>query len=171
MAGEEVSGEELTILENEIAGDVTANSVEMTQSGAQTIRAQEVRLHQSCAQSIEAKKVTIRQGCAQYIQGGEVNLSQGGALAVRGETIDLERSVALIVSGQEMEVNRGGAGLLVAGKIKADEIRSIFIASGPVEGSVTTVMDQKSALALGAALGASLAFIYALRSIFTGRER
>lgn len=155
MAGEEVSGEELTALENELVGDVTANSVEMTQSGAQTIKAQEVRLHQSGAQSIEAEKVTIR---------------QGGALAVRGETIDLERSGALVVSGQEVEITQGGAGVLVAGKIKADEVRSIFVASGPIEGSVTTMLDQKSALALGAALGASLAFIYALRSIFTGRD-
>ncbi|HAL61099.1 MAG TPA: hypothetical protein DCP08_01660 [Chloroflexi bacterium] len=170
MAGEEVSGEELTALENELVGDVTANSVEMTQSGAQTIKAQEVRLHQSGAQSIEAEKVTIRQGGAQYIQGGEVSLSQGGALTVRGETIALQRSGALVVSGQEVEVKQGGAGLLVAGRIKADEVRSIFVASGPIEGSVTTVLDQKSALALGAALGASLAFIYALRSIFTGRD-
>jgi len=155
MAGEEVSGEELTTLENELVGDVTANSVEMTQSGAQTIKAQEVRLHQSGAQSIEAEKVTIQ---------------QGGALAVRGETIDLERSGALVISGQEVEVNQGCAGVLIAGKIKADEVRSIFVASGPIEGSVTTMLDQKSALALGAALGASLAFIYALRSIFTGRD-
>ncbi len=170
MTGEQVSGEELAALEDELVGDVTADSVEMTQSGAQTIQAQEVRLHQSGAQSIEAEKVTIRQGGAQYIQGGEVNLSQGGALAVRGETIDLERSGALMVSGQEVEVSQGCAGVLVAGKIKADEVRSVFVASGPIEGSVTTMLDQKSALALGAALGASLAFIYALRSIFTGRD-
>jgi hypothetical protein len=170
MAGEEVSGEELKALEDELVGDVTANIVEMTQSGAQTIQAQEVHLHQSGAQSIEAEKVTIQQGGAQYIQGGEVNLSQGGALAVRGETIDLERSGALMISGQEVEVSQGCAGVLVARNIKADEIRSIFIASGPIEGSVTTMLDQKSALALGAALGASLAFIYALRSIFTGRD-
>ncbi|MFQ6001350.1 MAG: hypothetical protein ACE5LG_06735, partial [Anaerolineae bacterium] len=100
----------------------------------------------------------------------KVTIRQGGALAVRGETINLERSGALVVSGQEVEITQGGAGVLVAGKIKADEVRSIFVASGPIEGSVTTMLDQKSALALGAALGASLAFIYALRSIFTGRD-
>jgi hypothetical protein len=88
---------------------------------------------------------------------------------VRGETIDLEQSGALVLSGQEVGISQGGAGILVAGRIKADKVRSVFIASGPIEGSVTTIIDQKSALALGAALGTSLAFIYALKSIFIRR--
>ncbi|MBI2846174.1 MAG: hypothetical protein HYX86_06480 [Chloroflexi bacterium] len=166
---EEKSAAKVTLLEKELVGDISAQEVRMYQSGAQSIHAQEVHIEQAGARRIEAQEVTIHQGGAQAVHADTVSISQGGAVMVNSGSLDLEQSGVLLATSQDLQMTNSSAGAVVGQNIRADQIRSVLVLAGSTQGEVRTVFDQKSALALGTALGASLGLISILRSLFTRR--
>jgi hypothetical protein len=69
------------------------------------------------------------------------------------------------VSVEDTTVNRSAVGVLVANEIRAENSTSLLMISRNVQGNVTTLLDWRSAAAIGAVAGG----IFGLFSLFRRR--
>jgi hypothetical protein len=81
------------------------------------------------------------------------NSAAGIASAGSLETHDSAVGLAI---GREVTLKKSVTPVVVAGKVKAAEIRTVFLAAGKVQGKVQTVFTIWSALAAGVGVGAAL---------------
>jgi hypothetical protein len=106
----------------------------------------------------------VTQGAAVILKGNDVNLNQSISAITAGENVSIQFSLAPVsISKENTEVNRSAVGLLIAPSVKAENTSALFVVANKVEGNVTTLLDCRSALALGAAFGGLLGFFSLLK--------
>ncbi|MFQ5944634.1 MAG: hypothetical protein ACE5NC_00070 [Anaerolineae bacterium] len=81
----------------------------------------------------------------------------------------MHQSGGLAIQGNRVELRDSGAGIIAGSEVVGDEIRAGLVLAGEVKGNVRPILDQRSAMTLGAALGASLAVLYLLRGVLGRR--
>jgi hypothetical protein len=84
-----------------------------------------------------------------------VSIQNGGVGILNGGTVDLKES---------------GVGIIRAGKVTADQIKTVFLLTDQVNGEVSTVFDKKSSAILGAIFAATLVFLAILKHVFPKKE-
>ena len=157
-ATREVEGEEIKSVEAEF--------VNIRRSTIRTVEGGHVELNQVGALSIDGERLEASQSAAVIVNCGEVNLSQSVSLLAAGNNTMLTSSLSPVVLSKESAiVNSSAVGVVGAWSIKAENVSSILMISGKTEGNVTTLLDWRSALALGAAIGG----VFGLLSIFKRR--
>jgi hypothetical protein len=143
---------------------VEAEFMNIRQSTIRSVEGGHVELQQVGALSIDGDRVEVTQGAALVIRGAELSLNQSAATIAVGETTNLNFSFSPIsVAGGNATVNRSAVGLMAAREINADNSTSIVMIGREIHGSVTTLLDWRSALALGAIAAGTLG-IFALLS-------
>jgi hypothetical protein len=125
-----------------------------------------VELQQVGALSIDGERVEVTQGASVLMRGANLSLNQSIGILAAGNTTNLNFSFSPVsVSADEMTVNRSAVGIAAAKEINSNNSTSILMIGKNVNGSVTTLLDWRSALALGAVVGG----IFGLFSIFKKR--
>lgn len=128
-----------------------------------------VRISQSTVRNVEGSHVEMQQVGALSIDGEKVEATQSAALVLHGENVSLHQSIAgALVSGNttlnysctplslskgETGMSGSAAGIIVSGTVRTENSASLLLLANRVEGDVNTLLDWKSALALGAVLG------------------
>jgi hypothetical protein len=165
--------------------NVSADVVNLSQSGAGTIRAELVRLRQGGAEKIIATEVDVRQGGAGQIEAQQVTLTQGGVGVVKTASMDIrEGGVGVLRSEQATIVNGGAAvvvadavdvkdvcaGVVITRNMRGENIRTGVLLTGQVEGNVETILDTPRAMLAGLTAGAAIGLVLWIGYLLTGRK-
>jgi hypothetical protein len=152
----EMEGEDLEFIEAEF--------ITIRQSSVRAMEGGHVEAQQVGALSIDGERVEVTQGAAAVVRGTEVNLNQSISLVTSGSDTEVNSSlVPVLLSRDGIAVQRSAVGVMGAGTIHADNASTLLMIANTVEGEVTTLLDWKSALALGAVIGGALGFLSLFR--------
>lgn len=127
---------------------VKAELVRMHQSSAGEIQAEDVELNMSAAASVNSARVSARTSTIAALQAVEVTTENSAVGAAQAERMSL-RGVAGAVMGSSVELDHSHVGILAGREVRGEQIKTVILLSGKVEGNVTTVMDTRSALIAG----------------------
>ena len=154
----EMEGEDLEFIEAEF--------ITIKQSSVRALEGGHVEAQQVGALSIDGERVEVTQGAAALVRGSEVNLNQSISLFTAGNSASLHSSCSPVTLARNgATVERSAVGIMGARTIKAEGASSLLMIANTIEGEVTTLLDWKSALALGAVIGGALGFL----SLFSRR--
>jgi len=158
---------------------MTDERLEITKGEANVIEAEFVNVKQSTVQSVEGGHVELQQVGALTIYGEKVDVTQGATFLLRGEKLTLNQSISVITAAEDaslnfsfspvslakerLEVNRSAVGVMVSKELKTEGTSSIIMIAKNIEGNVTTLLDWRSALALGAVFGGIFGLFKLLR--------
>jgi hypothetical protein len=122
-----------------------------------TIRAVEgghIELQQVGALSIDGEKVDITQGASVVMRSNDMFLNQSVCAISAANNVSINYSFTpLSLSREETNANRSAIGIMAAKEINSENTTSFLVLSGKVNGNITTVLDWRSAIALGAVFG------------------
>jgi hypothetical protein len=148
----ELEGEDLDLIEAEF--------VTVKQSTVRAIEGGHIEMQQVGALSIDGERIEIAQSASALIHGTEVGLNQSISAITTARNIALNYSFApLSLSREKMDLNRCATGIVIARNLNAEKTSSLLMIANRVEGEVTTVLDWRSALALGAIAGGVIGLI------------
>lgn len=140
-----------------------------------------VTISQSTVRNVEGGHIEMQQVCALSIDGERVETTQAAAAVVRGNHLDMHQSISLAtvssdtsinysfspvsVSRGDTRIDRSAVGVVAAGTVKAENTAALLVLSSEVDGNLTTLLDWKSTVALGAVIGG----VWGLLSLFRRR--
>lgn len=139
---------------------VEGEFINIKQSTVRSVEGGHVELQQVGALSIDAERMEVTQGASVILKGNDVTLNQSICALIAGEKVSMQFSFSPVsISKENTEVNRSAVGILAAQSVKAENTSALLIIANKVEGNVTTLLDWRSALALGATFGGLLGFL------------
>jgi len=139
---------------------VEGEFINIKQSTVRSVEGGHVELQQVGALSIDAERMEVTQGASVILKGNDVTLNQSMCALIAGENVSMQFSFSPVsISKENTEVNRSAVGILAAQSVKAENTSALLIVANKVEGNVTTLLDWRSALALGATFGGLLGFL------------
>ncbi|MGO9612869.1 MAG: hypothetical protein ACLPX5_07535 [Dissulfurispiraceae bacterium] len=131
-----------------------AEFMNIRQSTIRSVEGGHVELQQVGALSIDGERIDVTQGAAILMRGTNLSLNQSAAVVAVGNNTTLNFScVPFTASAEKTEANRSAVGVMVAKEINSDNCTSLLMIGNNIHGSVTTLLDWRSALALGAISG------------------
>lgn len=156
--------EETFSLESKDLSLVEAEFVNIKNSTIRGVEGGRVELQQVAALSIDGEKVDVTQGAAGMLRGGEIGINQSMAGIVVGGTNQLNFSIApVVVSKEQNSAVRTAAGIVVSKEARLENSATVFLIANKVEGNVTTLLNAKTAVYLGAVIGGILGFVSLLK--------
>jgi hypothetical protein len=138
--------------------------INIKQSTIRSVEGGHIELQQVGALSIDGEKLEVTQGAMVVLQGSDISLNQSISGVTAGENVSINYSLSPVsISKENTEVNRSAVGILAAQTVKAENTSAFLIVANKIEGNVTTLLNWRSALALGATLGGLLGFLSLLK--------
>jgi hypothetical protein len=101
------------------------------------------------AESIVAGEVSVRASVVRSVSGGEIEIEQSAVQQAHGDEVEVEQSAVLQLSGTHVDVDDSVVGAVIARKVEARNVRTVFLVASQFKGDVRTVFDWKSAVAIG----------------------
>lgn len=144
----EVDQPQVTNISHADVQSVHAELVRMHQSDAEMITAEEVELQQSAAGNLKANQVNAHQSAMAMVEAGEVILQDGITGFARAEQASVSGYAGAVVAGSA-EVRNSMVGLVAGTDIHVGESRTVLLLARTMNGNVTTLMDNRSALIAG----------------------
>jgi len=155
-ATQEINGENLEVVEGDF--------ITVRQSSVKAVEGGHVELQQVGAVSIDGERIEMTQSAAAVVRAEDIRLNQGIGVITAGNTTNLSYSFSQIsLSRDTTSVNRSAVGIIGAKTVVAEGSASLLTIAGKVEGQMTTVLDWRSSLALGAVLGGLVGLFSLLR--------
>ena len=152
----EFEGEDLELIEAEF--------VNIKQSSVRAVEGGHVELQQVGALSIDGERVEMTQSASAITHGGDVDIHQSVSFIAVGNTTSLNYSFSpLSLARDSVMVSRSAVGVMGAREVHAEHTSALMLIANKVVGEVTTVLDWRSALALGAVVGGALGFLSLFR--------
>jgi hypothetical protein len=143
--------------------------MEIEKSDIEFIEGEFVTIKQSTVRSVEGGHITLQQVGAFSIDGEKIEVTQGAAGILKGTDVSLNQSITAVTAADDASVNfsftpvsisreqtianRSAVGLMAAREIRSDNTSAFLVVANKVEGNVTTLLDWRSSLALGAIFG------------------
>ena len=160
-------------------GDMTAESVDISQEGARNVKATHITLRQAGAQSVTADNVVIRQGGAIKAQADRLEVLQGGIVLAQTQTASLTASQAGVVisggsvrmeqaaaktllSGGDVTMDQSGAVVIAARSVKAEKCSTVLLLARQVEGTVNTAFGPRESVIFAVVAGAVAGVVLSL---------
>jgi hypothetical protein len=151
-----IEGEDLELIEAQFAT--------IKQSSIRAVEGGHVVLQQVGALSIDGERVEVTQSASAITHGADVDINQSASFITAGNTVSLNYSFSsLSLAKDTATVTRSAVGIIGALEVRAEHTSAIMLLANKVEGEVTTVLDWRSALALGAVVGGALGFLSLFR--------
>lgn len=141
-------------LEQSDIGFLEGEFVNVRQSTIRSVEGGHVELQQVGALSIDGERIEVTQGASAILKGNDVNLNQSISVITAADKVSVNFSFTPVtVSREEVSVSRSAVGLMAARNIKAESSSAFLVVGNKIEGNITTLLDWKSAAALGAVMG------------------
>jgi len=103
---------------------------------------------------VTSETVTMTQGSAQVVKADKVTLNQGAAGRVEARFVDVKSGAVGIAHGENISIVDGAAGVLGAENIKVQDSFVLFAAANKIEGEDTAVLlDMRAAAVFALVLG------------------
>jgi hypothetical protein len=143
---------------------VEGEFVNIKQSTIRAVEGGHIELQQVGALSIDGEKLEVTQGAAVVLKGDDISLNQSLSAITVGDKVSIDFSFSpMSVSRENTLVNRSAVGLLAAKDVSSENTSAFLVVANRVEGNITTLLDWRSALALGGVLGGIWGFLSLLR--------
>ena len=139
---------------------VEGEFINVKQSTVRSVEGGHIELQQVGALTIDAEKVDVSQGATALLRGGELSLNQSVSIMSVADDIALNFSCSPIsITRNNAHIEKSAVGVMLSKDIKTENSTSLVTIARNVEGNITTMMDWRSALAFGAALGGVLGLV------------
>jgi hypothetical protein len=148
---------------------IEAEMVRMHQSAAQEITADEVALHQAAAFDVAAAEVSAHESALGLVNAKDVEMTNSGAGAIRAENVNVAGSAGIVMA-ETVHLGNTYAGVVACDTVRGEQIETLFLFSGHVEGDVQTVVDTRSALIAGMVGGLLTGTILLIGRLVFGRR-
>lgn len=133
---------------------IEAEFVNIEQSSVRAVEAGHAAMQQVAALSIDGDRIEVTQGAAVILKGNEVSLNQSITAVTAGNSTALNFSFSpMVVSRNEGVLNKSAVGIMVAANLKSENSTSLLMIANKVDGKVTTLLDLRGAVAIGAVFG------------------
>jgi hypothetical protein len=133
---------------------VEGEFVSIKQSTVRTVEGGHIELQQVGALSIDGERVEVTQGASGILRGNDISLNQSISGFTAADNVSINFSCSPVsISSQQANVDRSAIGIMAAREIKSDNTTAFLVLSNRIEGNITTVLDWRSAFALGAVFG------------------
>ncbi len=147
-------GKEVVELSKGEAKVIEGEFVNVKQSRVRSVEGGHIELQQVGALSIDGDRVDVTQGAASVIHGNEMTINQSACILSSSNNTAMNFSFCPVsVTRNNSEVNKSAVGVMLAREIKTEGTSSLITIAQKVEGNINTLLDWRSALALGAVLG------------------
>lgn len=151
-------------LEGESLDFVEAEFANIRQSTIRAVEGGHIELQQVGALSIDGERIEATQSASAILRGKTVNLNQSISLLSIGENNELNASFSpIMLSRDSANINRSAVGIVGGKDVKVENSSTLMMIAGRVEGNVTTLLDWRSALALGAIAGGVMGLMSLLK--------
>ena len=128
--------------------------ISIKQSTIRSVEGGHLELQQVGALSIDGEKVEVTQGAAGILRGHEISLNQSISGVTAADNVAINFSLSpLTISREHTTASRSAVGVMAAKEIKSENTSAFLVISNKIEGNVTTLLDMRSAAALGAVVG------------------
>jgi len=145
---------------------VEAEFINIRQSTVRSLDGGHVEMHQVGAISIDGERVEVTQGAAVVMKGENLTLNQSMGVLAAGANLDLNYSLSSVsLASGNIDVDKSIVGFMAAKEISSSNSTALVMIGRNINGNVTTLLDWKSALALGAMAGG----VFGLFSLFKNR--
>jgi hypothetical protein len=157
--GKEIEKSDIEFVEGEF--------VNVIQSTARSVEGGHINLQQVGALSVDGERIEAAQCASGVLKGGDVSLNQGICIISAADNLSVNSSLsAIVVSRDQATADKSAVGIMAAHKIKTENTSAFLVIGNKIEGNITTLLDWKSALSLGAVLGG----IWGFFSLLTRRK-
>lgn len=113
-------------------------------------------------QEIVAETVNIEQGGAYSVKADTVHVVQGGILSAEADVIEVDQGGILWAAGQTVTLEQGSAGVVIAEQAELQGSSVVFVAARQVSGEARILLDLKAAIAFGLVAGVAASLVRAL---------
>ena len=142
----EIENSDIEFLEGEF--------INIKQSTVRSVEGGHVELRQVGALSIDGERIEVTQGASGILKGNDINLNQSLSLITAADNVSVNYSLSPVtVSREHALADNSAVGIMAAREIKSENTSAFLVLSNKIEGNITTLLDWKSALALGGVLG------------------
>lgn len=123
---------------------------------ADRVEADHVAVAGSAVQRVEAGQVQMSGSSAGHVQAHALHVEGSAVGSVRGGAVELADGLVGIATGEAVKLKDVAASFIVARHAEAEQVRTVVLVAGRVDGSVSTVFTVWTALAAGAGMGVAL---------------
>jgi hypothetical protein len=156
----------------------------LSQVTVETVKAELVRMHQSSAGEIQAEDVELNMSSAASVNSARVSTTTSAIAALQSVEVTTQNSIVAVAQAEKMSLS-GVAGAVVAGSVDlhhahvgflagrdvhGEQIKTVVLLAGRVEGNVTTMMDTRGALIAGLVGGLFAGIMLLLGRMLFGRK-
>jgi hypothetical protein len=128
--------------------------VNIKQSTIRAVEGGHIELQQVGALSIDGERVEVTQGASGILRGNDISLNQSVSAVTAADNISINFSLSPVtISREQITANRSAVGIMAARDIKSENTSAFLVVSNKIEGNITTLLDWRSAFALGAVFG------------------
>ncbi len=128
--------------------------INVKQSTIRSVEGGHIELQQVGALSIDGERVEVTQGASGILRGNDISLNQSISAVTAADSVSINFSCSPVtISREQTTANRSAGGVMAAKEIKSENTSAFLIVSNRIEGNVTTLLDWRSAFALGAVFG------------------
>ncbi|MBM4135372.1 MAG: hypothetical protein FJ241_00905 [Nitrospira sp.] len=146
--------DEEKVLEGRDLEFIEGEFVNIKQSTIRAVEGGHIELQQVGALSIDGERIEVTQGAAALLRGNEISLNQSISAITAADNVSINFSCSPIsISREQTTINRSAVGLMAGRNVKAENTSAFLVLAQKMEGTVTTLLDWRSALALGAVVG------------------
>jgi hypothetical protein len=107
------------------------------------------RLHRSYAYSVSGESVEVLQSAVQNLAAGSASLRQSAVQRMAAERAEIGQSALLAARVQDLALRNSLSGVLVGQSVSVENVRTLFLLSPNVSGSLTATFTLPAAFALG----------------------
>jgi hypothetical protein len=128
--------------------------INIKQSTIRSVEGGHLELQQVGALSIDGEKVEVTQGACGILRGRDINLNQSISGVTAADNVAINFSLSpLTISREQTTASRSAVGIMAAKEITSESTSAFLVVSNKIEGNITTLLDARSAVALGAVVG------------------
>jgi hypothetical protein len=160
---------QVTNLEETSVEVIEAEMVRMYQSAAQEITADEVSMQQAAALDVTAAEVSAHEAALGLVSAKEVEMTNSAAGAIRAETVNVAGGAGIVMA-ETVNLGNTYAGVIACDTVRGEQIETLFLFSGHIEGDVQTVVDTRSALIAGTVGGVLAGVVLLIGRLVFGRR-
>lgn len=132
--------------------NVQAEAVRMHQASAQSIVAEDVAMQQSAAAAVKSTRVSAHQSALAAVETVEVLSQQTFVGMLQAEQASISGYTGMVRAGNA-EIRNAIAGVVAGTDVRVSDSRTVLLIGTNIQGSVTTIMNTRSALIAGLVAG------------------
>jgi len=122
---------------------------EIQDKDLEIIEGEFININRSKVTNVEGGHIEMQQVCALSIDGERINTAQSAALMLRGTEISMDHGVSMATFAGNTNINNS----FLPVSVKVKNSSALVVLANKVEGNLTTLLDLKTTVALGAVAG------------------